>query len=53
VVVYTAKIFIGHLGAHLVVAFVEKVHQAADLQVVGPRELLQAYVEVYLPLPIV
>jgi hypothetical protein len=51
VVVYTARLVVEHLGAHLAAAFVKGVHQAADLQVVGAREFLLSGVEVIFQCP--
>jgi hypothetical protein len=52
VIVDTSRIVVEHLYAHLVVAFIEEVHQAADLDVMGASELLPADVEVHLAFPI-
>jgi hypothetical protein len=51
VVMHTTRLVVKHLDAHLVVAFVEEVHQA-DLDVVDAGKLLLAGVEVHLPLSI-
>jgi hypothetical protein len=50
--VHMARLIVEHLDAQLVVAFVEEVHQAADLHVVDAGKLLLVGVEVHLPLSV-
>jgi hypothetical protein len=52
VVVDTSRLFIIHLDAHLAVAFVEEIQQAADNDIVVAGELLSAGVEVHTAFPV-